>query len=142
MIAFIDSSVALRLLLGEPNKVTRLSDIKRAVVSDLLEVECRRTIDRMRVSSRLNDQEVERRLIGLAKILKSCERVGLSRAVLNRAQQAFPTTLGTLDAIHLSTAILWAERERVLPVILTHDQELGRAARSLGFDVLGDVPPP
>ena len=94
MIAFIDSSVALRLLLGEPNKVTRLSDIKRAVVSDLLEVECRRTIDRMRVSSRLNDQEVERRLIGLAKILKSCERVGLSRAVLNRAQQAFPTTLG------------------------------------------------
>ena len=87
----------------------------------------------------MSDVEVERRLVGLAKILKSCERVGLSRAVLNRAQQSFPTTLGTLDAIHLSTAVLWAERERVVPVILTHDQELGRAARSLGFDVLGDL---
>jgi predicted nucleic acid-binding protein len=141
MIAFIDSSVVLRVLLGEPSKLNCLSDIKRAVVSDLLEVECRRTIDRMRITSRISDQEVERRLIGLVKILKSCERVGLTRAVLNRAQQAFPTTLGTLDAIHLSTAILWAERERVSPVILTHDQELGRAARSLGFDVLGDASP-
>jgi hypothetical protein len=42
-----------------------------------------------------------------------------------------------LDAIHLATAVLWAEREKVPPVILTHDLELGRAARTLGFDVLG-----
>ena len=137
MIAFIDSSVVLRLLLGEPHQIRNLADLKRAVVSDLLEVECRRTIDRMRLSARLTDHDVERRLVGLARILSACERVALTRSVLNRAQQAFPTTLGTLDAIHLATAVLWAEREQIFPVVLTHEQELGRAARAVGFEVLG-----
>jgi predicted nucleic acid-binding protein len=137
MIAFIDSSAMLRVLFGEPGQVHEWKSIKKAIISDLLQVECRRTIDRMRLSSKLSDVEVELRLVGLARALQFCERVPLNRSVLNRAQQAFPTTLGTLDAIHLATAVLWAEREKVSPVILTHDRELGRASRALGFDVLG-----
>jgi hypothetical protein len=43
-----------------------------------------------------------------------------------------------LDAIHLATALIWQESDRTrLDSILTHDVELGRAARSVGFTALG-----
>ncbi len=69
MIAYFSSSVVLRLLLGEANPIPRLVKVERAIVSDLLEVECRRTIERMRISARISDQEVVLRLVGLARIL-------------------------------------------------------------------------
>ena len=52
------------------------------------------------------------------------------------ASETFPTIMVTLDAIHLATAL--AIRE-VAPIdlLLTHDVQLGIAARSVGFSILG-----
>lgn len=60
----------------------------------------------------------------------------LSERILQRASETFPTIVVTLDAIHLATAL--AIRE-VAPIdlLLTHDVQLGTAARSVGFSVLG-----
>jgi hypothetical protein len=57
--------------------------------------------------------------------------------VLSRAGEPLPTPLGTLDAIHLATALIWRERMGVLPTIATHDSALGLAARTFGFGVRG-----
>lgn len=38
-----------------------------------------------------------------------------------------PTDLGTLDAIHLATALLWKEQFRVDLAMATHDEALGVA---------------
>jgi predicted nucleic acid-binding protein len=50
------------------------------------------------------------------------------------------TALGTLDAIHLATALLYREQqspdERPI-AFATHDAQLARAAKSLQFDVIG-----
>jgi len=44
---------------------------------------------------------------------------------------------GTLDAMHLATALIWRDRVGPLPAIATHDSMLGTAALAFGFDVLG-----
>ena len=52
-----------------------------------------------------------------------------------RAAEPFPTLVRTLDAIHLASALL--AREQIPDLrFATHDDELGLAARAVGFDLL------
>ena len=48
-----------------------------------------------------------------------------------------PTELGTLDAIHLATALLWKESTGSDLVMATHDTALGLAATAHGLIVVG-----
>jgi hypothetical protein len=48
-----------------------------------------------------------------------------------------PTELGTLDAIHLATALLWTEMSHKDLTMATHDSVLGLAARAYGMRVMG-----
>jgi hypothetical protein len=48
-----------------------------------------------------------------------------------------PTELGTLDAIHLATAILWKESVRTELVMATHDVALALGAQAHGLAVVG-----
>ena len=48
-----------------------------------------------------------------------------------------PTELGTLDALHLATAVLWRQMSGVDLVMATHDLALGMAAQAHGFPVVG-----
>lgn len=58
--------------------------------------------------------------------------------ILRRAADPFPTTLGSLDAIHLASAMM--ARDLVPDLALaTHDQELATAGRATGFRILGAV---
>ena len=56
--------------------------------------------------------------------------------VFQRASEPFSTVVGTLDAIHLATALSIREIENV-DLLLTHDSQLATAAKSLGFEVMG-----
>ena len=48
-----------------------------------------------------------------------------------------PTELGTLDAIHLATALLWREAYGRDLVMATHDSALAIAARASGIEAIG-----
>lgn len=48
-----------------------------------------------------------------------------------------PTELGTLDAIHLATALLWREETRTDLVMATHDDALALGARAHGLTIVG-----
>jgi hypothetical protein len=48
-----------------------------------------------------------------------------------------PTELGTLDAIHFATALLWKEMRRVDLVMATHDEALALGAQAYGLPVVG-----
>lgn len=65
------------------------------------------------------------------------EIVEVGRAVLSRAALPLPTTLGTLDAIHLATAALWREHQSAEIAMATHDEALATAARASGLSVIG-----
>ncbi|HVU03975.1 MAG TPA: hypothetical protein VHE30_19585 [Polyangiaceae bacterium] len=58
MIAFLDSSVVLRKLFGEPNPVEEWSSIRDAYVSRILAVEVGRVIDRCRLDGKIDDEQV------------------------------------------------------------------------------------
>ena len=137
MIAYLDSSVLLRIILGQRNAVKEWRAIERGVASALVEVECLRTLDRLRVSERLSDEAIALRREAVFRLLESMEIIDLTRPILTRAAQPFSTALGTLDALHLATALLWREGRQEDLVMMTHDTALAIAARASGFRVVG-----
>ncbi len=137
MIAYLDSSVLLRLVLGQAGALAEWREVEAGVASALVEVEALRTLDRVRLRDGWSDREVARRRQAVFSLLDTIELVELTRPVLARAAQPLPTELGTLDAIHLATALLWQEaRDRPL-TMATHDEALALAARAHGMAVAG-----
>ena len=137
MIAYLDSSTILRIILGQQNSLKEWRSITQGVVSALVEVECLRTLDRLRLAEGLEDAEIAVRREAVYRVLEAVEVVELGRPVLARASQPMPTALGTLDAIHLATALLWKDRSGADLVMATHDEALAMAARASGLRVLG-----
>jgi uncharacterized protein len=137
VIAYLDASVVLRLVLGEEHRLAEWPQVEAAVASALTEVECLRTLDRLYRMGRLSADELAERRGAAYRLLAAVDLVDVSRAVLRRAAEPFPTPLGTLDAIHLATASLWRESSGDSLTLTTHDRELATAARATGFDVAG-----
>ncbi|WP_447600258.1 PIN domain-containing protein [Nitrospira sp. Nam80] len=137
MIAYLDSSVLLRVVLGQSNALREWPAIEGGVVSALVEVECLRTLDRLRLLEGLSDDEIAVRREAVYRLLDTMEMVDPTRPILSRAAQPLPTALGTLDAIHLATALLWRERGHAGLVIATHDEALATASKASGFRVVG-----
>jgi predicted nucleic acid-binding protein len=137
VIAYLDSSVLLRVVLGQSDALAQWAEIEDGVASRLVEVECLRTLDRLRLVESLDDHEIAIRREAVFRLLESLEIVELTRPVLARASQPMPTNLGTLDAIHLATALMWAEQAGSPLVMATHDQALATAARASGLRVIG-----
>ena len=73
----------------------------------------------------------------IISLINSLELIEIDSTVLERAAQPMPTELGTLDAIHLASALLWKDVAGVEPVMATHDAALGLAAQAHGFQVIG-----
>lgn len=135
MSVYLDSSVALRVILNAPDQLREWRALRAPVASALLEVECYRTLHRLRATA-TRPEEVDDRLAEVTKILSAVHLIELTPSVLQSAAQAFEVPIKTLDALHLATAMLW--REHVGPLTFaTHDHQLARAAREAGFDVLG-----
>lgn len=137
MIAYLDSSTILRVILGQPNALKEWWSITQGVASALVEVECLRTLDRLRLAEGLADAEIAIRREAVFRVLEAIEVVELTRPVLARASQPLPTALSTLGAIHLATALLWKDRSGADLAMATHDDALATAARASGLRVLG-----
>ena len=81
---------------------------------------------------RLSDEEITLRRESVFRLLDAMEIIEPTRSVLSRAAQPLPTTLGTLDAIHLATAL---ELESELEALVTYDKRLAQAAQAAGLTV-------
>jgi len=137
VIAYVDTSVLLRVVLREPGALEDLQSYDGLVSSELIAVESARTIDRLRLQGALTLEEAAARSRAVGDWLDAFDLVLLRPPVLSRASEPMPIPLGTLDAIHLATALLWRERMGPLATVATHDGSLGVAARTYGFDVRG-----
>ena len=136
MIVYLDTSVVLRVLLGEPNPTNEWGKWEKAYSSALWRVEALRTIDRLRLTHEITDTEVADLVRDVQTVNDTLAIYPLNDRILQRASETFPTVVGTLDAIHLASAIFIREVQ-VIDLLLTHDSQLGTAARSLGFKVAG-----
>lgn len=123
---YVDTSVFGRVLLDEPDKdaIRRdLAKFERRVASRLLRVELRRLARR------------EDALEEADHILDDVQLIPIDEAVLASAETISPTNVGTLDAIHLATAVRLAKAGK-LDALMTYDKRLADGAREHDITVL------
>jgi predicted nucleic acid-binding protein len=137
VIAYIDTSALLRIVLREPGALDELRSYDGLVSSELIVVESMRTIERLRLQGSLTAEEAAGRRRIVNDWLEAIDLVLIRPPVLSRSSEPMPMPLGTLDAMHLATALTWRDRVGPLPAIATHDSMLATAALAFGFDVLG-----
>ena len=125
------------MALGQPNGLPEWRDIERGVSNALVTTESLRTLDRVRQHVNLSDMEVARRRATILALIDSLELLDIDNIVLDRVAQPMPTELGTLDAIHLASALLWKDAVGADPVMVTHDRALALGAQAHGLKVLG-----
>lgn len=142
MKVYLDTSVLLRTLLGESGALKEWGHWDEGYTSEITRVESLRTLDRLRLQGRLQDAEVAEKMQLLREVLETTGLLALNQPVLDRAAQSFPTIVGTLDAIHLASAMLYSEERKNKLIFLTHDIRLGIAAQALGLETRGCAPKP
>ncbi len=141
MIAYLDSSVALRYILVGEITIRHVLEYPRIISSELLEIECRRVIQRVTMQRELTDKGVSEAYRRLERVLGGTDLLELSREVKLRAAESFPVVIGTLDALHIATALVWA-RNAAGGVgdardvhLFSHDTSLNACARAVGLGV-------
>ena len=137
MIAYVDSSVLLRFALNQENRLVEFEKITLGGSSRLLKTECLRTLDRQVSTGALSQEGMTDAAEYLFDAFERMEFVPLTESILERSGEPLGLNLGALDAIHLHSAIAWRWARKHLPVFLTHDIALAKAARLFGFQVLG-----
>jgi predicted nucleic acid-binding protein len=139
MIAYLDASVILRMHLREQAPLREWKKIEQGVTSELAVVECTRAVDRYVHRRRITTTAAVHAMSELRAFFSVIEVFALSPLVLSRATEKFGSPLGTLDAIHLASALLCRDEQfSGRPFhFATHDIELATAARAMNFPVLG-----
>lgn len=129
---YVDSSVVLRHILNGESSLGALGPSDDVGSSELLIIECQRVLQRERMAASMDDQQYSLSVVLLNAILDRLFLIEMGPAVKQRAAGPFPTVIGTLDAIHLASALLWGESGTEVRV-LTHDKQLALCARSMGI---------
>ncbi len=137
MNVYLDTSVVLSRLLKQSNALLSWGRWEAAYTSVLTRLEFLRTVDRMRLAGTLDDRERVALQERFSELWQALHRVALSPPMLDRAGAPMPTVLGTLDAIHLVTALHVRDVLHVPLVFLTHDVQLATAVRAMGLPVSG-----
>lgn len=123
---YLDTSALGRVLLGEPDApavLSALADFDQHVASRLLRIELRRLALRHDVLGHAD------------QLLGGVALVPIDEPVLAAAETMPPAAVGTLDAVHLATAVRLAAGAAV-DAVLTYDVRLAEGARHHGLEVI------
>ncbi len=134
MVAYIDSSVVLRHILLGDIAIEQALTCPRVVSSELLEIECRRVIQRERLLGHLDDTGLVLAVRRLEKVLAGISLMRLSEEIKKRAMAAFPVIVKALDALHLASAeqMSISKPDEVI-VLFSYDAAMNRCAQTMGF---------
>jgi predicted nucleic acid-binding protein len=123
---YVDTSALGRVLLDEPDKQAIQRDLAKFgqhVASRLLRVELRRV-------------GLRRGLLDRASaLIADISLIPIDDRILDSTETLAPVTVGTLDAIHLATAVGLLKEGR-LDALMTYDKQLAIGAREHGLEVL------
>lgn len=124
---YLDSSALVKLVAREPESEALFEFLGRRnqyVSSALARVEVLRAVGRTGGPTSLRRRA--------EKVLSSVALIRVDDGILERASTLEPTTLWTLDAIHLATGLALGGD---LTAFVAYDRRLVVAARKLGLDV-------
>lgn len=123
---YLDTSVLGRVLLDEPDTpaIQRdLANFSRRVASRLLRVELRRLGLRRELLERAD------------MLIADVSLVPIDDRILEETETITPSAVGTLDAIHIATAVRLSQ-DGELDALMTYDKQLADGARAHGIEVL------
>ncbi len=123
---YVDTSALGRVLLGESDRPAIQRDLGRyekIVSSRLLQVELRRLASRKNL------------LDAATGLLAEVTLIPFGETILTATETLSPSAIGTLDAIHLATAMRLT-KATTLDTIMTYDKQLAAGAREHGLKVL------
>jgi predicted nucleic acid-binding protein len=132
---YLDGSVVLRRILRQSEAIQQWGDRAIAVTSELMVLEANRTLDRLRLLHCLSETELAGCWEDLALVAAAAEVFPVTPAVVRRAGGPLPAPLGSLDSLHLATALTWMEAHLADLTLLTHDRQLAVCARASGLAV-------
>jgi predicted nucleic acid-binding protein len=132
---YIDSSWLLRVLLKQSG-VAPLPANAEVYSSMLLNVECRRTLDRHYQRRLISDASYVSISQQLQQYLEKVNMLELSSDVVGRAAEPFFLPIGTLEALHLATALKIREVVNDIVHLATFDDELALVATAHDLRVL------
>jgi len=133
---YLDSSVLLRYLLGNDRDFEEVAKFEKVGSSELLLIECRRVIHRYRMQNMVDDGQLADLLQRLDRVIRNIHLIEISAAVKYSAAGPFPTVIGSLEAIHLASALEWRDMETEDDIILySLNKQMRLCARALGFTV-------
>lgn len=134
MVAYLDSSVVLRYVLKGDPAIRHALACETILSSELLEIECRRVLQRCRMAGDLSDTTYVTAVKRLDALLAGIGLLSLSPPVKNRAMEAFSVVVKTLDALHLATAIIYSDKQSSDTLLMfSYDEAMNRCAAVLGF---------
>ncbi len=137
MTVYVDSSAVLRVLFGHHSAYGKFGRWNEAGSNELLRIECNRTMYRLRLESKITDETLSEYQAAFSDFLETISIIDLNSSIIEKAAGPFSTIVGSLDAIHLATALLWKEDMEADIHVLTHDAQLAVAARAAGLKVIG-----
>jgi predicted nucleic acid-binding protein len=124
---YLDTSALVKLVVAEaesiPFRAWLLVGDRDPVTSDLTRTELLRTVRRAAPD----------RVVQAREALATVTLVAVTTAIFEEAGRLDPTTLRTLDAVHLASAL---ELGDDLDGIVTYDNRLAEAARDHGIAVI------
>lgn len=136
MNAYVDASVILRILFSERGRLRDIASYSLLYSSALLRTECYRTVYRLRLENRFNDEAASEIFSSLLKLFTTLSVIPVTPQLLKTAEQFFPVSVGTLDSIHLASALALPSKYPI-DAFLTHDKQLATAAIAMGLNVRG-----
>ncbi len=125
---YLDASVVLAELFAEDRRPSPGFWKNPFVSSRLLEYEIWTRFHASGAAARHG--EAVRQLLSAVSFLE------LAPTVLARTVDPFPAPVRTLDALHLATALYFAERQRKRLEVATYDLRMAAAARAVGLEVV------
>lgn len=136
MIVYAESSAVLGWLLGEPSQrfvLEQLRAAERVVSSSLTPLECARGLARARLLGRVTSTGE----LAALQLLNTAEATWdvheMSERVVARARAGFPAEpVRTLDALHLSTALVFQQALGAV-TMLSFDERIRSNAVALGL---------
>jgi predicted nucleic acid-binding protein len=124
-VIYIDSSVALAYLLGEPRSPPQASLWQQSLTSSaLLEYEVWNRVNALGRSDPLGR--------AVRELLNRTSLVEMDRPALVRTLQPWPLRIRTLDALHLATMVFLRQQGESVE-LASYDTRLLDAARALGI---------
>ena len=134
---YLESSAIVRVTVERhPLLRARIEAARKVTTSTLMETETRRAIVRAEREGRIDGRQRRESEAWLGTIVRVCEIVSMDDAILARAAADFPVEpVRTLDAIHLASALHWAEAIGTLTMV-SCDDRVRENAKAFGWKVL------